>query len=287
MNEKKNIMVLIMMMGGISGMLCFSENNPVLQLVGFIGSILTMILFLNQIRKDFGLELLNCSVRFTKREEVTATFRIGKNADAYAIIFNSFIAFSWFLTGSIIVNLILAVAGKDILLLVGIGVESIGFLWLFAKTRRDIKKYNPDFRESQSMLAKMCCFSVLEIATLVAWEHILLAFICILMVCIYLYIAAKYYYDFLRIESKEIQCEFLSPDFAVRATLLDGRVLDSQQDILYVIENQETKTILYKASTNSSRVEVFKQEEIGNVEILSKDEIIHESIQRELHYYIL
>lgn len=276
-----------MMMGGISGMLCFSENNPVLQLVGFIGSILTIILFLNQIRKDFGLELLNCSVRFTKREEVTATFRIGKNADAYSIIFNSFIVFSWFLTVSTVVNLILLVAGKDIFLLVGIGVESVGFLWLLAKTRKNIKKYNSNFRESQSMLAKVCCFGILEISTLVAWEHIILAFVCILMMCIYLYIAAKYYYDFLRIESKEIQCGFISPNFTVRVILLNGRILDSRQDILYVIENQETKTILYKASINSSRVEMFKQEEIRNIKILSKEEIINESIQRELRYYTL
>lgn len=79
-----------------------------------------------------------------------------------------------------------------------------------------------------------------------AWEHIILAFMCIVLVCIYLYIAAKHYYTFLRTESKEIQYGFISPDFTVRAALLDGRVLDSQKDVLYVIENNKERLFYTK-----------------------------------------
>lgn len=223
--------------------------------------------------RKLGCLLLVCSVNFPKLNNTVRIkkVRVGKNADANAIVFNSLIQFAFCYCVAILFYTLLEVSSEGFLPFLLYCVVGIAVLFkLGHSVRKGLKLYNPSFKVPFEYYAVgISCWFLYAVAVYVGEDCPgITVFLEIICICIWM-IAVNYYAEFYLKNPIEIECNDSSFQDKIIVYLKDGKVLKSKKYLFYFVIPEKGSPILLYRKRDKGRVHEVNWSKIDRMEGIS------------------
>lgn len=241
----------------------FDFTNPeIVNVLGSISAIFTILTTMVALHSKFDSSILNCSVRL-KRQKISPTkFMIGKNADSNAIIFSSFIQSSLFYFVSILLNSFVGFVTDN--KAVFFGTTIVEFIILLVQdivTLLSVKHYNVAFTgySITCRAARILCWILFGVGVFVG-EFNTACFFVMVVLGMFIYVSTLLNCAATcKAGSVQISCGSIFDENVITVGLTTGEVIDSRNHLLYfVITEDSSFTILCYTSLTGAVEEISK-----------------------------